>query len=918
MAFSFLKERQLETQKFSSPEEELIYLRQEIERKERELSKEHGESSVKEATKSTIDAYKKIDKRALLDEGYQISKAEEEAVALRLAPEEHDNKIEELFALMNERGVKNTLEVIARLNDPHLEDDFHRFLVQLFFEHGTIDGLKEKDPEWKGLSMVLYEVAFPSAGEQEKSFKDFIGAMEQFYVGMQSIGASIENPNDSYYSLELAQPSGTSDIVVYIAVPRTKANLLEKQLLGFYHSARIVEATNDYNVFCEGSEPALSYAYFDKDEVFPIKTYEHIDHDPIGPLLNAFSKLEKNEGAAVQILVTPSPKNRVSRLRKVLESLEKDSKSFNEALRVKGPSVARDFLKQGSFLFGGGDKKEDEGKEDKPIEKDVRAIEKVSEKLSHTLSLASIRLVASSPKEGRATEILSSIEAAFNQFEKPEANAFRFAHVLPRARQEFVHMFSYRLPMGDGDMLLNVRELASVFHFPVSEVGAPDLKEARAGSGPAPSEISEDGIAIGINTYRGVSKTIHFSDKDRLRHFYVVGQTGTGKSGTLMTMIAQDIARGEGVCYIDPHGNDIQTILSMIPKERVDDVIYFDPAYTARPAGLNMLEYDPRFPEQKTFVINELINIFNQLFDMKTAGGPLFEQYFKNSAGLVMEHPESGNTLLEIGRVLSDKAFRDMKLSHCKNPLITQFWANAEKAKGEQGLENFVPYITSKFDTFISNEIMRPVVAQEKSSFNMRDIIDNKKILLVNLSKGRLGEINANLIGLILVGKLQMAALSRADSFGKDLPPFYLYIDEFQNVTTPSISSILSEARKYKLSLTVAHQYLNQLSEEIRSAVLGNVGSMAIFRISPEDAEKLEARIKPQFSKDDIIKLENRNAYVSLLAGGQPARPFNMKTIDLPAGNREVIEPIKELSYIRYGRPRQEVEDEILRKFKLL
>jgi len=428
--------------------------------------------------------------------------------------------------------------------------------------------------------------------------------------------------------------------------------------------------------------------------------------------------------------------------------------------------------------------------------------------------------------------------------------------------------------------------------------------------------MGDQGIVLGINSYRGRDTEIHMAREDRVRHTYVIGQTGTGKTNIMLNMITQDIQNGDGVCYIDPHGTDIQTILSRIPKERIDDVIYFDPAYTARPMGLNMLEYDPKYPEQKTFVVNELMGIFNKLFDMKTSGGPMFEQYFKNSAFLVMEHPESGATLLEIGRVLSDKAFRDMKLSYCKNPIITQFWKSAEQTTGDQSIANFVPYITSKFDNFISNDIMRPVVLQEKSVFNFREIMDNKKILLVNLSKGRLGEVNANLIGLLIVGKIQMAALSRVDMFGQKMNDFYLYIDEFQNVTTDSIASILSEARKYRLSLTVAHQYISQLEEKIKNAVFGNVGSMAVFRVSPEDATFLENKFKPTFTASDIMKLDNYNAYVSMLVNGQPVKPFNMHTIAPITGTPEIVDKIKELSYLKYGRPREEVEEEIMDKYR--
>ena len=457
-----------------------------------------------------------------------------------------------------------------------------------------------------------------------------------------------------------------------------------------------------------------------------------------------------------------------------------------------------------------------------------------------------------------------------------------------------------------------------MFHFPVTAVSAPELREAKAGVAPAPINIADDGVILGKNIYHGKETMVRMGREDRVRHFYVIGQTGTGKTNILKNMIVQDIRNGDGVCFIDPHGSDVQDILSLIPPERADDVIYFDPAYTARPMGLNMLEYDERFPEQKTFVVNEMMNIFNQLFDMKVGGGPMFEQYFRNAAGLVMEDPASGSTLLEITRVLQDKAFRDMKLEKSRNPIITQFWEGAEKTTGDQGLANFVPYISSKFDNFISNDIMRPIVLQQKSVFNFRKIMDEKKILLVNLSKGRLGDINANLIGLVLVGKISMAALSRVDMFGSGQKPndFYLYIDEFQNVTTPSIATILSEARKYRLSLNLAHQYIAQLSEEIKKAVFGNVGSLAAFRVGPEDAEFLEGKFKPTFTAQDITKLDNYNAYLNLLVNGQPTKPFNIATFAPEKGDAAYAEKLKEYSYLKYGVPRDEVESEIMDRYR--
>ncbi|MEK7129053.1 MAG: TraM recognition domain-containing protein, partial [Patescibacteria group bacterium] len=463
------------------------------------------------------------------------------------------------------------------------------------------------------------------------------------------------------------------------------------------------------------------------------------------------------------------------------------------------------------------------------------------------------------------------------QLREPEGNGITFEIKEGRAARRIFHEFSYRLFSENMSLPLNLRELATIFHMPFSASGV-QVAEAKAKTAPAPLALPSLGTVIGINKYQGKETTVRIESEDRMRHFYIIGQTGTGKTGLLKNMAVQDILAGNGLCMIDPHGSDLEELLGSIPDERIKDVIYFDPGHTERPLGLNMLEYDPRYPEQKTFLVNELLAIFNKLFDMKIAGGPAFEQYFRNASFLVMDHPESGNTLLDIARVMSDKNFRNLKLSHNKNPLVIQFWQNAERTTGEQGMANFVPYITNKFDVFLSNDIMRPIVAQEKSAFNFRDIMDEKKILLVNLSKGRLGDINSSLLGLIIVGKLLMAALSRADMLreGKKPNDFYLYIDEFQNVTTDSISTILSEARKYRMSLTVAHQYIAQLEEKIKNAVFGNVGSMAVFRVGQEDAEYIEKQFAPVFTASDITNLENRKAYAKLLINNEPQKPFNI------------------------------------------
>jgi hypothetical protein len=898
-------------QKFETPEQEIEFLRKHITERENSLAGQSPEVSRDTITTSVVREYAQVPEKDVLPSHKIMEEAHKDKVVLRLSPEAHDKKMEELLGILLDKGVRTALAILEKMNDPHLDDDFHRLLVQYIHTIGEPGGLKPETTLFKGLHMTLFEITIPDAGEDKNSFKTFITAMEQFYSGMQSIGADKDNSKHDYYTLEIALASNTNEVVFYAGIPNHKIDLFEKQVLAFYHDAKIKEISNDYNIFNENGTAAGAYVDLLNHEAIPIKTYDTIEHDPLSTILNAFSKLKKDgEGAAIQILIAPAGEKLLKKFNFILDKAkqgEKIKKGFD-------PHAVFDkrFLTTAKDIFFGPKEKDDKAKEGAG-----EIVERITAKIKSPLSEASIRIIASADNETRASLILSDLESAFNQFSEPNGNSITFKRVTKNTLKTFLHEFSYRMLPEENVIPFNFKELATLFHFPIGLDASPQLKQAKAGSGPAPLDMGTQGILLGTNTYRGVTTPIHMKPDDRMRHFYVIGQTGTGKTLTLKNMFIQDMQNGDGCCFIDPHGTDIQDILSYVPKERIDDVIYFDPAYIPRPMGLNMLDFDVRFPEQKSMVIDTLMSIFNQLFDMKAGGGAMFEQYFKNSALLVMEHPESGCTLLEITRVLADKAFRDMKLSHCDNPIIAQFWKGAEATTGDQGLENFVPYISSKFDGFISNEFMRPVVLQPESAFNFREIMDKKKILLVNLSKGRLGELNANLIGMIVVMKFQMAALSRVDSYGQKLEDFFLYIDEFQNVTTPAIASILSEARKYRLSLNIAHQYISQLPEDIKGAVFGNVGSMAVFRVSPEDAQYLESKFTPTFTAKDITRLDNMNAYMSMIINGAPSiKPFNIFIPFPPKGNKDIVPKLKELSYLTYGKDRATVEAEIMGRFK--
>jgi hypothetical protein len=904
-----------------TPQDEIAYLQAEIAKREAQLAQSPQAERLSipseriearaEIAHDVIEQYRQTPQE-VLHPSHVMTEQEAQELHLNLSPEAHDRKIEELYSVMMARGVKNAFSVIEKMQNPHLDDDFHRFLVQYLAEAHTLPGLPAKNELYEQLQVTLYEVTLPRPNDEEgrKSFKEFVAVMEQFYAGMQSI-FPLTKSNDIGFSVEIGRSYNSPQVVFYVSVPNVGADLFEKHVLGVYPTARLNPVADDYNVVNPLGIVAGSVAKYSADEILPIKLFDQFESDPINVLLNVFTKLKVGtEGAAIQLVLHPIDQQIYKDYLKILEKLRKGEKLKDLRKEVTVFSVASDMFKA--------EKKPDENKL-----VDDNAVEKITAKVSQSLMRATIRVVASAETQERAAAIVNEISSAFNQFSDPRSNGITFKPVNPNQLFRFAHEFTYRLPVVAESLVLNVRELATLYHFPALSNDSNELKQAQAATAPAPLNLSNDGILLGYNEHRGVKTPIRYAREDRVRHFYIIGQTGTGKTGFLMNMIIQDIQNGDGVCYLDPHGSDVQTILSTIPPERMNDVIYFDPAYTPRPMGLNMLEYDVNRPEQMSLIIDEMMNIFNQLFDMQAQGGAMFQQYFKNAAFTVMSHPESGSTLMEISRVMSDKAFRDMKLKHCKNPMVVQFWKNAESTTGEQGLQNFVPYITSKFDPLISNEFLRPIVTQEKSAFNMRDIMDNKKILLINLSKGLLGELNANLLGLILIGKIQMAALSRAESYGVKFPDFYLYIDEFQNFTTPAISSILSEARKYRLSLNVAHQFMAQLDDKIKNAVLGNVGSMAVCRISPEDAGTMEQYFKPYFGVSDIIKLENMTSYTKLLVNGVPAEPFNMKNNDIGhiyksiAANAERVDQIKKMSYERFGRPRAEVEEEILQKFSI-
>jgi len=820
-----------------------------------------------------------------------------------------------------------------------IEDRFLPFLavvilVALVIIIGLVYVLRRRNKFVHSFKFALLRVAVPviesnsadSHSPQAKNesldiIREKISVMEQLYTTLSNIRPKTVWQNFirfPYWTLEIAIPYNQEGIAFYMAVPRDQVDLVEKQVHSFFPLVS-VEEVNDYNIFIPKGEVAGCQLRLAKEKYLPLKTYRELESDPLNSITNSLTKLDpQKEGAAIQIIVYPLSPEQDSEALEIAREI-KQGKTLDQAKNKVSHPIAKFFKEifggfqgQTSSSVGGGLNSEKERHVLTTGEEQI--IESIENKARKNRYGVNIRLIASAPEKVRAEAIVSHIKNSFTQFENINGNSFRI--VTPKKIKQFIYNYTFRIFRDKERSFLCKEELSSLFHFGINILkAAPRIVTAKSKKAPCPANLSADGLLLGRNVYRDQETLVRAGEDDRRRHFYVVGQTGTGKSTFLAGMIKQDIQNGKGVCVIDPHGELVSQVLAFVPRERVEDVVLFDPSDVERPIGLNLLEYSR--PEQKTFVINEMIDIFDKLYDMRQVGGPMFEQYMRNAMLLVMAHPESGSTLLEISRVLSDPDFRRFKLDHCSDPIVVNFWVKeAEKAGGEAALANMVPYITSKLTSFIANDIMRPIIAQQKSSFNIREAMDQQKIVLMNLSKGSIGELNAYLLGMVMVGKILISAMSRVDIPEAERKDFYLYIDEFHNFTTDSIVSILSEARKYRLNLIIAHQFIKQLSEKIRDAVFGNVGSLAAFRVGPEDADVVAKQFEPVFTSYDLINLDNFNVYLKLIINGQVGMPFSLMPYPLEKGDSSVEALVRERSREKYGRPREEVEKEILSRLK--
>ena len=782
--------------------------------------------------------------------------------------------------------------------------------------------LREAKNYERGLKMVPMFIHLPPSSEDiEKGSRDERDLIEEVLSEAQvmyNIIASTATKGfknkiygQRHLSFEIVAKGGL--VHYYAVVPMVLVEVIKQAIAAAYPSARL-EEVSEHNIFSEagkmsgviGGEFTLK-----KNFVYPIATYQESKRDAARALLNALSAASRDDGVAIQFLLRPANEGWV---RSSIDAAKKikDDKGKSKGLGISGAGGMAELLWKPPESS---DEKKPESKQLTSLEEEsVKAIE---EKTRYPAYETLIRVVVSSNTTEHSQGLLKNIVAAFSLFDSPTNNGFKFNPA--RDIEELVTSFIFRFfPQTINSNILNSVEMATIFHLPdQSSIPTSKVKRQMSKQVDGPTDLMDEGLLIGVNEYRGIKKEIRLSVNDRRRHTYIIGQTGVGKSGFLENLAYQDMHDGRGFAFIDPHGDSAEALLANVPKERVEDVIYFNPGDLENPIGLNLFEWETE--DQKDFLVQESINMLYSLYDPGHTGivGPRLEHIFRNCALLLMSDP-AGGTFIDIPKLLVDDAFMKSKLKYVTDRNVLDFWTKeypASQKSNESG--EVTSWVVSKFGPFLSNTMMRNIMGQTKSGFNIRDIMDNDKILLVNLSKGKMGELNSKLIGMIFVMKFQAAAMARADMAEDERKDFCLFVDEFQNFATESFESILSEARKYRLNLVLGNQFMTQLTDKIREAIIGNVGTVISGRIGVTDAELMVKKYQPVFDAEDLTKLPNYQAIASVMINNVPSAPFSMSLLaPMATKNTQLSDAMKRLSATKYGIARAVIEKEIFTRLE--
>ncbi len=738
-------------------------------------------------------------------------------------------------------------------------------------------------------------------------------AAEQLFASLHGIlrdkrELKLSRGAQEHLSFEVASVNG--QIRFYVWTPRSLQSFVEGQIYAQYPTVQIHQASEDYTE--HERDHSVTYTTemtLTASEFLPIKTFQTFEVDPLAGITGTLAKLESTgEELWIQVLAKPvedswqiEADHWISRLREGSASI---LPSVGGSMRWLGGLFAALWRPPEEGLAGGKGPEISERNKTR-----IAEAEKKATKLGYEVK---IRLAYLGENQTNAKLRMQALVGTFKQFNSTNLNGFK--PIKAAYGKEFLEKYRRRAFFGEG-FILNIEELASVFHLPHTNVETPNIVWASAKTAEPPSKLpvltgsdtNDDQIsAFGVTNFRGINHQFGMLRYDRSRHVYIIGQTGAGKSGLLELFALSDIFHDQGYAIIDPHGDFAINNMKFIPGSRLNDVVYFNPADTAYPLGFNPLEVTN--PNQKTNISSEVIGVLKRMFG--ESWGPRLEYILRYTILALLDRPET--TMLDITRMLTDKTFRKETLGYCRDTVVLQFW-NVEFASwNDKFVAEAVAPVLNKVGAFTANPIIRNIIGQPKSTFNIRQIMDEGKILIVNLSKGLIGEDNAAILGSFLVTKIQLAAMSRSDIPDiRDRRPFYLYVDEFQNFATDSFATILSEARKYGLNLTVANQYISQMNETVRDAVFGNVGTMISFRVSADDAPILAKQFEPNFEAVDLLQMHNRNFVINMVIGGEKTPAFSARTLELPPSQADNTLHIIEHSRRMYSRSREDVEKEI-------
>lgn len=780
--------------------------------------------------------------------------------------------------------------------------------------------LREAKNYERGLKMVPLYIHIPpissdieGGGRDERDLTEEVLSQAQVMYNIIASTATKGFKSKIYgqrhVSFEIVAHEGL--VHYYVVVPVSLIDVIKQAVAAAYPSARL-EEVSERNIFNPAGRMSATIGgefTLKKDFGYPIATYQEAKRDATRAILNALSGATREDGVGIQMLIRPAQQGWAKVASEISDGIRK-----NKGRKSGSKTILTGVMEALWKPPEAGEVKA----EDRQLNSNEQAmVEAIEDKTRYPAYETLIRVVASSNTAARSQALMNNVVSAFSLFDSTQFNGFKFA--VSKNIEEFVTAYIFRFfPQEVTQNVLNTVELATIFHLPnQNNIPTSQVQRQASKQVDGPTQVMDEGFLLGYNEFRGVKKQIRLGTKDRRRHTYIIGQTGTGKSKLLENLAYQDMMDGRGFAFIDPHGDSAEELLGMVPKERVEDVIYFSPGDMEMPIGLNLFEFDNQ--DQRDFIIQETIAMLYKLYDPGHTGiiGPRFESWFRNAALTVMADP-NGSSFLDVQQVFIDQAFADEKIKYVTQQTTLDFWNKEMAQTTESSKGEMLGWFASKFGAFLANDMMRNIIGQTKSGFNLREIMDGKKILLVNLSKGKVGELNSQLLGMIFVMKFNAAAMGRADMPESERQDFSLYVDEFQNFATESFATILSEARKYRLSLILANQFMTQLTDQIREAILGNIGTVISGRIGITDAEILIKKFTPTFDTEDLTRMPNFQTIASVMVQDVPSAAFSMSLLPpLGESNPDLRDALKRLSATKFGKPRAEVERDFFKRMSI-